>query len=366
MRILLTSWQDFGAGSVQCVQYLACGLAGRGHDVVVATPEDGLLGRRLARRGVRVEDLRFRWGWHPGDAAGLARIARRHEVDLVDAQESRDRKAAILARWLFREEFSLIITRRQMTSTFFLENRLYAAASDRIVAVSHAVADSLASAGVPRDRIEVVYEGLDPVRIRGEIPPGELRKLSASLGLDRTLPTIGVVTRRKQQETVLRAVRELGRAMNVVMVGIECDDALAREERGLPDGCRVVYTGFVEDVRPYLDLLDVKVMPTRREGLSQVLLEAMGRGVPVITATAGGTAELVEEGVNGLRYPPGDAPALAAKLEAMLSSPALRERLRAAGRETVEGPFSVESFVLRTEDLYRRVLARDARRPGTP
>ena len=357
LSLLFTSWQDFGTGSVQCVEYLACGFADRGHHVVVATPEDGLLGRHLERRGVPVEDVRFSWGWNPRDGRRLARIARRHDVDLVDAQESKDRKAAILARWLYRGAFALIITRRQLTSTFFLENRLYAAAADRIVAVSRAVADSLASSGVPQEDIEVVYEGLDPVRVEGDVSAEELSRLRDELELDAALPTVGMVGRRKQQEELLAAASVLGRPVNVLLVGIERDESLAREERRLPPGCHVACTGFVEDVRPYLDLLDVKVLATHREGLSQALLEAMGRGVPVITAAAGGTVELVEDGVNGLRYPPGDAEALAAQIERLLTSPRLREELRANAGESVRREFSIERYVRRTEALYRKVLA---------
>lgn len=325
---------------------------------MVATPGQGVLGRRLRERGVTVDDMRFGWGWNPRDGARLARIARRHGVDIVDAQESRDRKAAILARWVFGGEFALIISRRQQTSSFFLENRLYAAAADRIVAISHAVARSLASAGVPRSEIDVVHTGLDPVRVAGSVPEEELERLRRSLGLDPNIPTVGVVGRRKQQETLLRAVRELGRPLNVLMVGIRPDESLEREQRTLPEGSRVAYAGFVNDVRPYLDLLDVKVLTTSREGLSQALLEAMGRGVPVITAAAGGTIELVEAGINGLHYPPGEAAALAAQLDRLLSSPELRERFRAEGLETVRNRFSAERFARQTESVYREAMGR--------
>lgn len=357
LRILLTSWQDFGAGSIQSVQYLASGLAKRGHAVVVATPADGTLGQRLADRGIPVEDFRFDWGWNPRDGRELARLVRHHGFDLVDAQESKDRKAAILARWVFGEDFPLIITRRQPSSTFFLENWLYSIAADRTVAISAAVAESLASSGVRRDKIDVVHTGLDRQRIQGPVDNDTLTRLRSALDLDPALPTVGVVSRRKDQETLLRAAGFVGQPLNLLMVGIDRDESLAREERHLPGTFRVAYTGFVDDVRPYLDLLDVKVLTTLREGLSQALLEAMGRGVPVITASAGGTIELVEEGVNGLCYAPGDATALADRIRKLLSDPELEEKLRAEGRRTITGHFSAERFVLRTEAVYRRVLA---------
>lgn len=355
LRILLTTWQYTPKGSVRSVEYLAQGLHARGHDVRVVTPADGVLGRRLLEAGVPVVDHRFGHGWSLTSARLLFRLARDHRVDLVDAQEARDRKAAILARTVFRMPARLIISRRQETSSFFLQNRLYAAVADRIVAISEGVARSLASRGTPRDRIVVVHTGLDPKALGAAPTPGEVAALRKELGLEPTLATVGVVSRRKDQETLLRALPRLGRPLNVVFAGIERDDRLAALEPGLPEGTRVVYTGFIP-VRPVLALLDVKVLTTRREGLSQALLEAMSVGTPVITGAAGGTPELVGHEEHGLLYPPGDDAALARQLARMLDDAPLRRRLVEAARQRVAAHFTADAFVSRTEAVYRQVL----------
>lgn len=358
-RLLLTTWQHFGAGSIQSVQYLAEGLLARGHEVRVACPVSGVLGRRLQAGGVPVVDFDFRRGWSIRSARALARLIERERIELVDAQESRDRKAAILARWLFRSPSRLVITRRQETSSSRLQNAIYASAADRIIAISRGVARSLSERGMPADRISVVHTGLDPRRVVSPVTDAEVASLREEMGLDPGLPTIGVVARRKDQETLLRALARLGRPVNALFVGIERDPALERLEAGLPPGGRVAYTGFRDPVLPFYRLLDIKVLTTLREGLSQAILESMALGVPVITAAVGGTPEVVQDEVNGLLFPPADDRALALALERLLDHPELCRRLVEAGYETVRGPFHRDTFVRSTERVYDELMKDD-------
>ncbi len=355
-RILLTTWQDFGAGSIQSVEYLARGLLQNGHHVHVACPAEGVLGRRLATHGVPLIDFPFRKGWSRENARKLAALVEEHHIELLDAQESRDRKAAILARWLYGVRAKLVITRRQETASFPLQNLIYGWAADRVIAISEGVARSLARRGTPRSRISVVHTGLHPERVEARVSPEEVRKLRENLGLAPKLPTVGMVGRRKDQGTLLRAAALVGRPVNLVFVGIAADDALRSLETGLAAGSIVAYTGFRDAVVPFYHLLDVKVLTTRAEGLSQALLESMALGVPVIAAAAGGVPELVRDGSNGLLYPPGDASGLADALRRLLDDPALRERLVAGGRESVSGHFHADAFVARTEAVYSELL----------
>ncbi|MEX2532070.1 MAG: glycosyltransferase family 4 protein [Gemmatimonadota bacterium] len=355
-RILITTWQDFGAGSIQSVQYLAEGLAARGHGVQVACPAKGLLGRRLSANGVDVIDFQFRKGWSLSSARKLRDIVDAGRFDLVDAQESRDRKAAILARALGHGFPPLVITRRQMTHSSRLQNVIYSRAADRVVAISHGVAHDLRARGMAGASIRVVHTGLDPRRLERTPSAAEVDALRAELGLDVDRPTLGVVARRKDQETLLRAVTRMGRPVNVLFVGIDRDRPLEALEKKLPPETRVAYTGFREDVRPCWALLDVKVLTTVEEGLSQAILEAMWLGVPVLSAEVGGTPEVVQHGVNGFLFPPSDDHALAELLNVVLDDPRLRERLSAAGRRTVLGHFLAEGLVERTEAVYAELL----------
>jgi glycosyltransferase involved in cell wall biosynthesis len=354
LRILLTTWQDFGAGSIQSVQNLAEGLHERGHYLRVATPADGVLGRRLRATGVPLVDFRFERGWSLRSARALARLVREEAFDLVDAQESRDRKAAILARWLFRMPGKLLISRRQLSFTLPPENMIYGAAVDCVVANSYAVARSLR--GIPDRKIVVVQSGHNPRRLGAPVSPGEVEALRRELALDPDLPTVGVVARRKDQGALLRALIRLGRPVNVLFVGIERDQELERLEAELPRGARVVYTGFVDRPHPYYHLLDVKVLPSYNEGLPQALFEAMSVGVPVVASVIGGTPEMIRDGKNGFLFANRDEATLALHLETLLDRPDVRARLIEAGRRTAGEEYTTTGHVRKAEALYRALL----------
>ena len=356
-RILLTLWFRKWAGDPRAIQELAQGLIARRHHVLVACPSDGVLGERLLAAGVPVRHFEFGPGWDPRSGKRLAGLIRDESIDLVDAYGSRDRKAAILACRLFRAPARLVITRRAMSSSFPLENWIYSAAADRVIAISQGVRDTLVRGGMKEDKVEVVHPGLDPRRMEGGVTPGELAALREELGLNPALPTAGMVGRRKDQETLLRALAHLDLPTNVLFVGIERDEALAALEGALPAGSRVAYTGFRDPVLPFYHLLDAKVLATRREGLSQAILEAMAIGIPVISAAVGGTPEALDGGRSGLLFPPGDDAALADQLRRLLGDPELRRALTAAGQRRVRESFHADALVRGTEAVYRGVLA---------
>jgi L-malate glycosyltransferase len=100
------------------------------------------------------------------------------------------------------------------------------------------------------------------------------------------------------------------------------------------------------------------VLPSLSEGLSNVLLESMAAGVPVVATRVGGNAEAVEDGVTGVLVPPRDAGALAAAVARVLADRELAERFGAAGRRRVADRFSIDASVRATERLYLELLER--------
>ena len=113
-------------------------------------------------------------------------------------------------------------------------------------------------------------------------------------------------------------------------------------------------------------LLEIALLPSRMEGLSQALLEAMALGKPVIASAAGGNIDLVRHETDGLLVPPLDPAAWAAALERLLTDGALAERLGRAARETARVTFSLDRTVTRTLDLYRSLAAGAPLAPAAP
>lgn len=112
----------------------------------------------------------------------------------------------------------------------------------------------------------------------------------------------------------------------------------------------VIHTGFVNNVEHFYPAMDVMALPTYREGLPTVLLEAQFAGVPVVTTNATGAVDAIVDGKTGLRVPVGDAGALTSALDRLLGDADLRSRMGAAGRIWVEKNF-------RREDLWLELLA---------
>jgi glycosyltransferase involved in cell wall biosynthesis len=121
---------------------------------------------------------------------------------------------------------------------------------------------------------------------------------------------------------------------------------------------RVTFPGAGDDVRPLLSRAAVLVHVSAHEGLSNVVMEAMAAGVPVVATDAGDTASLVVDGETGYLRPVDDVEGLAAAVRALLDDPALRARMGAAGRAVAVRDFSLERLAERTCALYDEVVGR--------
>jgi glycosyltransferase involved in cell wall biosynthesis len=108
----------------------------------------------------------------------------------------------------------------------------------------------------------------------------------------------------------------------------------------------------VRDVPGFLGGLDVAVLPSRAEGMSNALLEYMAAGRPLVATAVGAAPDLVEDGVHGLLVPPDDPQALAEAIGALLDDPARARELGAEARRRAAEHYSREAMVRRFEEFY--------------
>ena len=137
----------------------------------------------------------------------------------------------------------------------------------------------------------------------------------------------------------------------------ELRGALERQIADLGLQHRVKLHGQVTDVPKFLAAVDLAVLCSRSEGLSNAVLEYMAAGRAVVATAVGGTPQLIEDGVHGLLVPPGDGTQLAAALDRLLAAPELAARLAAAAQRRVRERFDTGGRARRYEDLYERLLA---------
>ena len=170
---------------------------------------------------------------------------------------------------------------------------------------------------------------------------------------------------------------DLLRAMRMIVAAVPqarlllCGDGRRDEAHALAASlgllASVDFPGWIAAERraALLDMATVFVLPSHAEGLPMSLLEAMAHGVPVVATAVGGIPEAVRDGLEGVLVAPRDAAALASAVLGLLADPDARMRMGAAARERVRSEFSSTRMIVTLEDLYEKLAASEARRPGT-
>jgi glycosyltransferase involved in cell wall biosynthesis len=232
-----------------------------------------------------------------------------------------------------------------------------------VLANAEAVRRRLLEEGYERRRVDVIRNG---IAFDGFGRLGDRSRMRQELGLPAAAPVVAVFSRLSRAKGVdyfLEAAQLVARrhpAARFLIVGDCSADAEGAAYRIALDRCveelgltgRVVFTGFRCDVPALLSVVDVSVLPSLSEGLSNVVIESMAAGVPVVATAVGGNPELVADGKTGILVPPRDAAAIAGAVDRLLRDPRMADRLGAAGRRRAEERFSLNAMVRATESLY--------------
>ena len=210
-----------------------------------------------------------------------------------------------------------------------------------------------AAVHVRPSRIRQAYNGVDTERFRPATP------VESAGGVVR-IGTVGRLDPVKNHAALLRAVRtildqrpDLDAALRLTIVGDGPQRGALESLAGELGLLRhVEFTGTRDDTASILRNLDVFVLPSVNEGISNTILEAMASGLPVLAARVGGNPELVVHGETGLLYEPDAADGLAAGLQRYLDEPGLRRAHGSAGRRRAQENFSLDAMVQRYLDIY--------------
>ena len=363
---------------------LVGGLAAE-HRVVVAAP-DGPLIRAASDLGAAVEvipamegSLRLHPRHTPRTLAGIAgaarairRLARNTGADVIHANSFRAGLAASLASRLGAPR-PLVHLHDCLPSTASARatEQILSRCAKTILANS-AYTASCFNGGRSRAPVAIVHNPIDLDRFQPErIDRAEAR---AEIGLapeQYVLAVLAQITPWKGQDTAIaatRLLRERGHEVRLLIAGevrfrrplTRYDNEAFLEQLRASAGSpglegAVTLTGDCADPPRLLRAVDCVLVPSWAEPWGRVVIEAMAMGTPVIATSAGGTAELVEDGRNGLLAVPRDPAAWADAVHRVMTDPELRDGMVARGRETARR-FSRDAYVEHVLGIYRETV----------
>jgi glycosyltransferase involved in cell wall biosynthesis len=243
-----------------------------------------------------------------------------------------------LKRRLYEMVYLEILER--YTSRFALKN----------IAVSQSVKDNIKRFGIPEEKIEVIYSGIElndpaPWREKGEAANGRVKILF-----------VGRIDENKGVLDVIRAakiVKQRGYTFKMEFVGDgalrkECEQLV--EEYGLSR--EISFLGYLKSPRELFLASDIFVSASYSEGLPLNIIEAMGCGLPVIATAVGGVTEIVDDRENGILIPTREVRELANALISLMEDDRLREKYGRNGRRKIEQEFGAEGMIASFVNFY--------------
>ncbi|MCF1648337.1 glycogen synthase [Streptomyces indiaensis] len=241
-------------------------------------------------------------------------------------------------------------------------------AADGVIAVSAAMREDILGCypALDPERVHVVHNGIDTSLYRPDHGTDALDRI----GLDRTRPYVlfvGRITRQKGVPHLLRAVRDIDPAAQVVLcAGTPDTPEIDQEFRELFGELSAVRDGvfWIPKMLPRPEVIQLLthaalfVCPSVYEPLGIVNLEAMACGTPVVASAVGGIPEVVDDGTTGLLVPAGDGfeAGLARAMDTVLGDPGAARRMGEAGRERAVGEFGWDAVARRTVRLYEEIV----------
>jgi glycosyltransferase involved in cell wall biosynthesis len=292
----------------------------------------------------------------------FARWLRREQIDVLQAYFPDSSYFGLTAAWLAGVP-QRIRTRNNVGHWLTPLHRRLGRVLNRLttttIANCRAARDALLEAERPSPESVIVLEnGVDLERFLAVRPLLTTAPASACVGAVANLRHV------KGLDVLVRAVAKLsathpGLRMQVAGEG-EARGDLEREAAALRISECVLLPGAISNIPEFLGRLDVAVLSSRAEGMSNAVLEYMAAGRPIVATAVGATPELIEDGVHGLLVPPGDDTALAAAIGRLLEDRELACRLGDAARRRAVERYSRAAMVRRFEEFYRKL----ARRPS--
>lgn len=227
---------------------------------------------------------------------------------------------------------------------------------DRVIAVSRSYLHLAQAAGVPSHKLELIYNGIKP---KTSVTSSHRASLRAELRIPVDALVVAIIGRLGPEKGHLAFLQSAADIIDArddtyfLIVGDGAERAALEAyatERGL--GARVIFVGHRNDVDTLYDAIDVIAITSLREGLPNVLLEAMLNGVPVVAMGVGGIPEVISSPDYGIVVPPGNVAQFTRDLAALLADPDRRQHIGAHAQQRIASEFLFSRRTQKMKALY--------------
>lgn len=365
--MIISLFKPIVGGTEKQAEQLAKRLREKGVKIFFLTrklkgsPELEIIENIPVYRKIKTIEFGFFWGISYLFSTLLFLIQNRKEYDLIHCHHLQGfhSLAAILIKRLFNKKVIIkvagggslgdiaAIKKRKLGRIYLWFLRK----ADRVISVSNEITCQLKEHGFSLSQIAEIPNGVDLQKFRVQ---------------DRSLPSekrlliyIGRFDHGKGLEDLLSAFKKVHESQpgtQLLLVGDGGEkEKLLRLAYELKIHTSIHFEGVHDDVNHYLGKSEIFVFPSLSEGMSNVLLEAMACGLPIVATRIGGNLELIENGLNGLLVSPGNPGELAEAILWLLTNPDRAKEMGKRGREKVEANYSLDLVVEKYLNLYRQI-----------
>jgi glycosyltransferase involved in cell wall biosynthesis len=326
---------------------------------LVHPPRDSgfeVLRARAAAAGAELHDRAESFPFSLATVAWYAHLCREHRVRIWHGHDYKSDLIGLLLQPLFG--FALVCTmhgwsaRTVRARLYFSLDRHLIRRYEQVIAVSTDLHAKALALGIAADRLTLIQNGVDLAHYQRQSP-------TRPPSIPIRIGAAGRLVPEKGFDVLIQAVEQLLDEGHELELSIAGDGAQAAGLSAQIDRSRhrahLRLLGFVEDLRPFYDSIDVFCVSSLGEGLPNVALEAMAMSLPIVATAVGGLPAVVDDGRNGLLCAPGSPDALREALRSLVASPALRASLGAAARLHVEQQHSLTARMAQLFAVYDRL-----------
>jgi len=313
---------------------------------VLVARKGSLLAKHIKSPGLDIRQV-------SGNPFGVALACK--GVDLVHVHEGRSVYAAYLRS--LHSDTPYIVTRRVNNAlrNHWLTHRAYQRAAI-VVAVAPQVGDVIRQLA-PEIDPQVVYSSSSGFEVDETVS----KSIRDIYGRNLLVGHIGALDNaQKGQEFIIDVARQLEQSnpdIHFLLVGSGRDEKMLK--KAAADLRNLTFVGFVENVGDYLAALDVFILPSRKEGIGSILLDAMEQGLPIVASNVGGVSEIVHDDENGILIEPARPDQLRAAILRLCTEPNLRFEMGQRGK-LIATNFTASTMCEKYLNLYRSVLGTTA------